>query len=117
MVDPLAPAHFVPILGERALIPEALCERAEDIEVVLRISDGIDGAVHRENESVTGGAADVVALEKGGGGKHDGGVTPGRRPPALAHDDRLGLLPGAPQPIEILVLVERITAGPVDQPD
>src|SRR5262249_20386286 len=69
----------------------------ENIEVVLRIADRVDGAVHGENERVAGRASDVVSLERGGGGQHDVGVARGRRPPALVHDHRLRLLPGALQ--------------------
>src|SRR5262249_10871538 len=115
IVHPLAPAHLVAVFGERALVSEALRERAENIEVVLRLANGIDGLMHRENERVTGGAADVVALEKGGGGKHDIAVTRGCCPPALVHDYRFRLLPGAAQPIEILMVMEGIAAGPIDQ--
>src|SRR5260370_6047706 len=67
IVDPLAPAHLVAVFGEPALIAEALRERAGNIEVVLRISDGHDGALHSDNERVAGRAADVVALGRGGG--------------------------------------------------
>jgi len=31
-----------------------------------------------------------------------------RVPGLLVHDDRLGLLPGADQPVEVLVMVERV---------
>ena len=33
------------------------------------------------------------------------------------HDDGLRLLPGALQPVEVLVVMERIAAGPIDQLD
>ena len=41
----------------------------------------------------------------------------GRRPPAVMHDDGLRLLPGALQPVEVLMMMERIAARPVHQPD
>ena len=83
----------------------------------LALADRIDGAVHGEDEGIPRRAADVVALERGGRRQHDVGVTRGRRPPAVVDDDRLRLLPGALQPVEILVVVERIAARPIDQPD
>src|SRR5262249_33293834 len=50
IVDPLAPGHLVAVFGERALVAETLRQRAENIEVVLRVADRVDGAVHGENE-------------------------------------------------------------------
>ena len=64
-----------------------------------------------------GGAADVVAFERRRRRQHDVGVARRRRPPRLVHDDGLRPLPGAAQPVEILMVVERIAAGPIDQPD
>src|SRR5262249_57390978 len=84
IVDPLAPGHLVAVFGERALVAKTLRQRVENIEVVLRIADRVDGAVHGENERVAGRASDVVSLERGGGGRHDVGVAPGRRAPACA---------------------------------
>ncbi len=115
IVDPLAPSHLVAVFGERALVAEMPRQRAENIEIVLRIADRVDGAVHGENERVAGRASDVVALERGGGRQHDVGMARGRRPPALVHDHRLRLLPGALQAVEILMVMEGIAAGPVDQ--
>src|SRR5262249_2601710 len=94
---------------------ETLRQRAENIEVVLRIADRVDGAVHGENERVAGRASDVVALERGGGRQHDVGMASGRRPPALVHDHRLRLLPGALQSVEILMVMEGIAARAVWQ--
>src|SRR5262249_34222968 len=54
IVDPLAPGHLVAVFGERALVAEMPRQRAENIEVVLRIADRVDGAVHGENEGVAG---------------------------------------------------------------
>ena len=115
IVDPLAPGHVVAVFGERALVAEMPRQRAKNIEIVLRIADRVDGAVHGENEGVAGRASNVVALERGGGWQHDVGVTRGRRPPALVHDHRLRLLPGALQAVEILMVMEGIPAGPIDQ--
>ena len=57
---------------------------------------------------------DVVALERGGRRQHDVGVARERGPPRLLHDDGLGLRPGAQQAVQVLVVVERVAAGPPD---
>ncbi len=116
IVDPLAPGHLVAPFGEGGLVAEAPRERAENVEVVPRLADRVDGAMHGENERVARRAADVVALERGGGRQHDVGVARGRRPPAVMDDDRLRLLPRARQAVEVLVVMERIAARPIDQP-
>src|SRR5262249_60107243 len=96
------------------LVAEMPRQRAENIEVVLRIADRVDGAVHGENEGVAGRASDIVALERGGGRQHDVGVTRGRRPPALVHDYRLRLLPGALQAAYVLMVMKGVAARPGD---
>ncbi len=62
-------------------------------------------------------AGDVVPLDEGRHREDDVGVAGGRRPERLVDDDRLGPLPGAGEAVEVLVVVERIAAGPVDEAD
>ena len=38
-------------------------------------------------------------------------------PGGLVHDDRVRPGEGAPQAVQILVVMERVAAGPVDEPD
>ena len=72
--------------------------------------------MHGEHERIARRAADVVALQRRRRWKHDVGVARGRVPPALVDHDGFRPLPSAPQPIEVLVVVEWIAARPVDQP-
>ena len=73
--------------------------------------------MHRDQVVVARRAGEVVALERRGDGQHDVGVLCQRVPEDLVHDHGLGPLPGAHQPVEVLVVVERVAAGPPDQPD
>ena len=50
-------------------------------------------------------------------GKHDVGVARRRGPGRFMHDHRVRPGKRPAQPVEILVVVERIAAGPIDQPD
>ena len=61
--------------------------------------------------------ADVVSLQSGRRRQHDVGVTRGRRPPRLVHDDGLRPAEGGAQLVGVLVMVERIAARPVHQLD
>ena len=54
VIDPLTPAHLVAVFGEGALIAEPLRQRAENVEIILRIRDRINGAMHGQNERIAG---------------------------------------------------------------
>src|SRR5271154_827647 len=41
----------------------------------------------------------------------------GGGPPGFVHDDRFGAAEGRDQPVEVLVMMKRIAAAPIDQPD
>src|SRR3546814_8418787 len=61
--------------------------------------------------------ADVVALHGGGDRQHYVGALRRRRPELLVHHDRVRLAPGALEFVQVLVVVIRVAAGPVDQMD
>ena len=50
-------------------------------------------------------------------GSDDVGVAGGRRPERLVHDDGVGRAERAAQPVQVLVVVERVAARPVHEPD
>ena len=103
--------------AKAVLAAEAPGEIAENVEVVASLADRLDRLMHRDDEPVARRAADIVAFERGGRRQHDVGVARRRRPPRLVHDDRFRALPGAAQPVQVLMVVERVAAGPIDQPD
>ena len=59
----------------------------------------------------------MVALKRGGRRQDDVGVARHRRPPRLTDNNRLRLLPGPQQPVQILVVMEHIAPGPVNEPN
>ena len=75
------------------------------------------GAAHGEQRPLARGAAEIVALQRRVGRQHDVAMARQRIPPCLVADRRLRPAPCADQAVQILVMVERIAAGPVDQPD
>ncbi|KAG0756172.1 hypothetical protein G6F22_020376 [Rhizopus arrhizus] len=71
--------------------------------------------MHGEHIGVAGRPANVAALQRRGGRQHDVCPARQRRPPGFMHDHRFGLAPGLPEPVLVLVMVERIAARPIDQ--
>src|ERR1700722_1507495 len=116
-VNRAAPGHFIAAFGERLLIAKTARERAKDIEIAFSLTYWRDGAVHGKYERIARGAADIVTLKRCGCRQHDIGVACGRCPPAFMDDDRFRLLPASTQPIEILMMMKGIAAGPVDKLD
>ncbi len=92
-------------------------EAGEDRVVVARFADRRDRLLHRDMLRsptalpMSSRSSIVVA------GKHDVGEFRLRRPVLLMDDHRLGPLPGAHELVDVLVVVERIAARPVDQAD
>jgi hypothetical protein len=72
---------------------------------------------HRDDKAVAGRTTDVVALERGGRRQYDIRMPCRCRLPRLVHDDRFRSTPCAAQPVEILMMMKRIAAGPIDQTD
>ena len=97
--------------------PEPLGELGEDVVVVARLAERLGEPVHRDHQRVVGRTADVLALQRHRAGQHDVGMARGGGPGDLVHDQRVDAREGAAQAVDVLVMVERIAAGPVDQPD
>ncbi len=116
-IDPAAPRHLVAAFGEGIFVAEAHGEGAENLEVAFRFSLRRDGAMHGEHVGIAGRAADIVAFQCGRRRQHDIGMTRCWRPPAVVDDNGLRLLPGLAQAVEVLMMMEGIAAGPVDQAD
>ncbi len=116
LVEMAQPLHLAAAFGEVVAEAEPPGEIGEDVEIVARLADRLDRLMHREHVAV-GRRGDVVALERRGRRQHDVGVARGRRPEDLVHDDGFGTLPGLHQPVDVLMMVERIAAAPVDQLD
>ena len=73
--------------------------------------------MHRDQARIVRRAADVVALERHRRGQRQVGVTGHRRPERVVHDDRLGPRQRPAQARDVLMVVKRIAAAPVDEPD
>ena len=104
-------------LGECFTDAETLRQPGEDIVIVARFAVRADRAVHRDHQRVAGRRADILALQGDRRRQDDVGVARGRGPRRLMHDDRVRTGKGAAQTAEILMMVERVAAGPVDQLD
>ena len=86
-------------------------------EVIARLSLGRHHLLHCHHVAVSRAGGDVVTLQGRGRRQDDVGVAGGRGPPGLIHDDRFNTRPGAPESVQVLVVMERVAARPVDQAD
>ena len=111
------PTGFVAAFVESVRDSQSIRELAEDGEVVASLVDRLDGLVHGHDEPISAARGEIVAFERGCRRQHDVGMPSGRRPPRLVDDYRVRLPPGAYEPVEILVMVERVSAGPVNDFD
>ena len=98
-------------------VPKRSARSLQNCKVVARFADRCDRLLHRDDESVARAGTDVVALEGRGAGQHDVGMARGRRPPWIVDDDRRRAAPCADQAVEILMMVKRIAAAPIDEID
>src|SRR5271167_5159549 len=103
--------------AKRLARTEPLREIAEDFKIVARFAHRRDRLLHRDDESVARTRAYIVALERRGRWQHDVGMTRSRSPPWIVNDDRRGAPPRANQAVEILMMVKRIAAAPIDEID
>jgi len=62
-------------------------------------------------------AADIFTLQRHGGGQHDIRVARASRPGALMDDQRIETAKGLTQPRQILMMMKRVAARPVGQPN
>ena len=114
MFDPFASGAA---LGEVVPRVEALGQLGERLVVVAGLADRVERTGHRDQVAVAVAATDVVALERRGDRQHDVGVTGGGGPERLVHHDRVGPGERSTQPVEVLVVVERVAARPVHEAD
>jgi hypothetical protein len=85
--------------------------------IIARLAIGADRAVHRDHQRIARRRADILALEGDRHWQHDVGVARARGPCRLLHDHRIRPRERTMQAAEILVVVKRIAARPVHQPD
>ena len=104
-------------LGEGLARAEPLGEIGEDRVVVARLAIGRDHRMHRHQQRVVGVAADILALQRHRAGQHDIGVAGGRGPGELVDNKRVDTSEGLAQAVQVLMMMERVAAGPVDQLD
>src|SRR5208337_2697109 len=117
LVNVTQPLNSSASFRERVASSEPLRQIAKDCKVVARLADRSDRLLHRDDESIPRTRTDIVALERRGGWQHDIGVARSCGPPWIVDDDRRRAPPRAKQAVEILMVVKRIAAAPVDEID
>ena len=104
-------------LGELLAEPERIGQCRECGVVVAGLRVRLGQPRHGHQQRVVAGAGVVVALVSGGGRHDDVGVLGHRRPVRVVYDDRVDTAERAAQPRNVLVMMQRIAAGPVHQLD
>ncbi len=115
LIQVFDPLRFIAVFGEGFTVAEAIRQVSENIEVVTRLMLRLNRLMHRQHEAVTGRAANIVTLQGGGHRQDDIGHLRRRRPDNVLHDHRIRSLPAFHQPVNLLMMVERVAARPVDQ--
>ncbi|CUK20615.1 Uncharacterised protein [Achromobacter sp. 2789STDY5608615] len=111
------PFGAVAAFGEGFARAQPFGQVGEDVVVVARQAVGRGDAVHGHQQRVGGRAADVLALQRHRAGQHDVGMARGGGPADLVDHEGVERGEGAGQALEVLVMVERIAAGPIGQAD
>ena len=78
---------------------------------------GLRHGVHGDQQGIIGIAPDILALQGHGARQHEIRMPRRRGPGQLVDDQRVDLPEGPPQAGEILMMMERVSAGPIDQAD
>ena len=96
---------------------EPLGQAGEDRVIVAGLTMRLGHGVHGDQQGIVGVAPDILALQGHGARQHEVGMPCRRRPGQLVNDQRVDLPEGPPQASEILMMMERVAAGPIDQAD
>ncbi|CKQ62318.1 Uncharacterised protein [Mycobacterium tuberculosis] len=114
MLEPLARAAA---LGELLAEPQPVGQRGERVVVVAGVGIRRHHRRHCDQGGIGLAGGEVVALETGGGWHHNVGVFGHRGPILFVYHDRVYPRQCTTQPRQVLVVVERISTGPVDALD
>src|SRR5262249_27904365 len=109
--------HRGQTLSDGLAASEALCEVGEDFEVVACFRDRFDRLLHRDDESIAIGPANVVAFECSCCRQYDIRVARSRGPPRFMDNYGVGLLNRVYETIKIVMMVKGIAATPIYQPN
>ena len=111
------PVHFFAAFGIGIGHSQPRRQTGKNIVITARLADRWHRLLHGNKKSVAQSATDIVSFQRCRHWQHDVGTTRRRRPPRFVYDDGFRLLPGNEKPVEVLLLVKGIAAGPIDQPD
>ena len=111
------PLHRVAALGIDVAGAEAAGDLREDPVVVARLADRLARLLHGDQEGLAPGIADVVALEAVVAGSTMSAIFAAGVQNCSLNTIVSGLRHARAQAVEVLVMMERIAARPVDQAD
>src|ERR1700722_2726181 len=107
MLQPLADrAAF----GESFTGAETFGQIGENSVIVARLTKRRRDRLHRHQEGIVGASADILALQRHGCGKNEIGMPCRCGPTQFMHDQSINLRESPPQAIDILVMMEGVSA-------
>ncbi|HTK09409.1 MAG TPA: hypothetical protein VL485_19720 [Ktedonobacteraceae bacterium] len=109
------PLHLVAVLVVVEPETQPVGQLGKDGKIVAGLAIRRDHLMHGDPEFAIIGGTDVVAFHRGRRGKNNVGEPGGRSPPRLMHDHGGRLLPSLQEPVQVGIMVERVSPGRVDQ--
>ena len=111
------PVAAAAALGKGAPLAQPFGQGGEDVVVVPGLSERVRHTVHGDQQRIGLRTANILAFQRHSAGEHDVGMARRGGPGGFLHHQRLRPGEGTVQPAEVLVVVERVAARPIDQPD
>ena len=113
----LEPRPRATLLSEQFADSQLGCDAGEDRMIVQRLSRWIENAAHGDYQGLAISEADILAFERGAGRQYDIRQFRVRVPDLFVHHDRFRSLPRPQKAVQILMMMERVAASPIHQPD
>ena len=90
---------------------------AENFKIITRIANGRNRRLHRHEIIIHWRHGDIGSLKRGGARQNNIGMFGKRVPTPFMRNGCVRLAPASQKPRQILVMVKRITASPIDHLD
>ena len=116
-VDLPQPLPGVAPLAKALAAAQPLGKVAEDGVIIARFAHRRDLRAHGDHKTVVTAAADIFPLQRSGDRQNDIGKFGLRGPELFMNDHRFRPPPGFTQAVNILMMMKRVAAGPVDEAD
>ncbi len=108
------PVLIAAALGKAVLYPHMAADRGQNVIIIAAFANRVDRLFHGNDVMIKGGHADIGTFKVGGAGQNNISVLGQGIPAPFMNDHGVGFLPRCHQAVEVLMMVERVAASPVD---